>query len=302
MGLYDRDYYREEEPRGIRLAANWSAVTTLIAVNVAIAVCGMFMPIDRHTKQNWLTEHLGLQPDLFHNPWNFWQLLTYGFLHDPLNILHLASNMLGLFVFGRDVETVYGRREFYRLYISLVIMSGLFYEVVQIVSPSNHPVIGASGAVMGVAVLFACHFPRRKLYVIPFPFPIPAAVLVSLYAIYEFWATQDQGSLVAHWVHVGGIAFGFLYYKTGWSLFRLWPSRWNVGAIRLPRRGPKLRVHQEIEDDEPPPDDYLTTGRLQKRVDQLLEKISTSGEGSLTDEERQFLAEASRRYQQQRRR
>ena len=48
MGLYDRDYYREEEPSGIRLAANWSAVTTLIVANVAIAAVGMFLPIDRH--------------------------------------------------------------------------------------------------------------------------------------------------------------------------------------------------------------------------------------------------------------
>ena len=302
MGLYDRDYYRDEEPSGIRLAANWSAVTTLIVVNVAIALCGMFLPIDRLTKQNWLTEHFGLAPDLFHHPLYFWQLFTYGFLHDPLDIWHLAFNMLGLFVFGRDVEGVYGRREFFRLYISLIILAGLFYEVVQIASADRHPVIGASGAVMGVAVIFACHFPRRKMLVFPIPFPIPAAVLVGVYIVYEFLATQNQASLVAHWVHLGGAAFGFLYYKTGWNLFRLWPSRWSVGTIGLPRRGPKLRVHQEMVDEPPPEDDYLTTGRLQKRVDQLLEKISTSGEGSLTDEERQFLAEASRRYQQHRRR
>jgi membrane associated rhomboid family serine protease len=302
MGLYDRDYYREEERSGIQLAANWSAVTTLIAVNVAIAAVGLFLHIDPRTKQNWLTENFALAPDLFHHPWNFWQLLTYGFLHDPLDIWHLVFNMLGLFVFGRDVEGVYGKREFFRLYLSLIVMAGLFDQVVQLASQSGHPVIGASGGVMGVAVIFACHFPRRKMLVFPIPFPIPAAILVGVYVVFEFIATQSRESLVAHWVHLGGAAFGFLYYKTGWSLFRLWPRGWTVGPIRLPGRGPKLRVHQEIDEEPPPPDDYLTTGRLQKRVDQLLEKISTSGEGSLTEEERQFLAEASRRYQQQRRR
>jgi hypothetical protein len=66
---------------------------------------------------------------------------------------------------------------------------------------------------------------------------------------------------------------------------------------------PKFRVHREAEEDdiEPEPDTYLTTGRLQKRVDELLEKISRSGEASLSEEERQFLADASRRYQQRRR-
>jgi hypothetical protein len=72
--------------------------------------------------------------------------------------------------------------------------------------------------------------------------------------------------------------------------------------LKIPGRGPKLRVHREPADDDAPADDYLTTGRLQQRVDELLEKISTSGEGSLTNEERKFLADASRRYQQKKRR
>jgi membrane associated rhomboid family serine protease len=296
MGLYDRDYYRDEEPRGIRLAANWSAVNTLIALNVVVFLAEIF------TEQrgfSWVKQNLVLQPDLFHHPWRFWQLLTYGFDHDGIG--HLFFNMLGLWVFGTEVEVVYGKREFFKLYLSLIILSGLFDQVIHIASPGA-AVLGASGGVMGVAVIFACHFPRRKMLVFPIPIPIPAAVLVGVYVVAEFLSTQTQESTVAHWVHLGGAAFGFLYYKTGWSLFRLWPSRWSVGPIRLPRRVPKLRVHQEIDEEPPPPDDYLTTGRLQKRVDQLLEKISTSGEGSLTDEERQFLAEASRRYQQQRRR
>lgn len=302
MGLYDRDYYRDE-PSGIRLAADWSAVGTLIVINVAVAVVGLFLPIDLLTKKNWLTENLALAPDLFHHPWNFWQLLTYGFLHDSADIWHLAFNMLGLWVFGRDVEGVYGKREFYKLYISLIILSGLFDQVVQLAANNSHPVIGASGGVMGLAVIFACHFPRRKMLVFPIPIPIPAAVLVGVYVVLEFLATQSRQSNIAHWVHLGGAAFGFLYYRTGWSLFRLWPRGWSVGTIRLPGRGPKLKVHRDVDDEgDVPADDYLTTGRLQQRVDQLLEKISRSGEGSLTEEERQFLADASRRYQQQRRR
>jgi membrane associated rhomboid family serine protease len=301
MGVYDRDYYREDR-QGLHLTISaWSAVTTLIVINVAVAVVGFFLQTNPVTHRNWLTEYLALQPDLFHNPWNFWQLLTYGFVHDQGDIWHLAFNMLGLWIFGREVEVIYGRREFFKLYISLIVLSGLFDQIIQFASQSLHPVIGASGGVVGLAVIFACHFPRRMMLIFPIPIPIPAALMVGIFVVMEFLATRSRGDAVAHWVHLGGAAFGFLYYKTGWNLFRLWPGNLK---LRLPMRGPKFRIHREPEENEEqsPPDDYLTTGRVQQRVDQILEKISRTGESSLTEEERRFLADASRRYQQQRRR
>ena len=303
MGLYDRDYYREDKP-GIRLGGDWSAVTTLIVANVAVAVVGLFFfPANPITKSNWLTENLGLGSDLFQHPWNAWQLITYGFVHDPTSIWHLAFNMLALWVFGRDVETVYGKVEFFKLYFSLLILAGLFDLVLKIGSPDARRVVGASGGIMGVAVIFACHFPRRQMLVFPIPVPIPAYLLVIGFVVLDFLAVSNTKDLTAHMVHLGGAAFGFLYYKTGWNLFRLWPRGWSLGRIRLPTSRSKFRVHRESEEDdiEPQPDTYLTTGRLQKRVDELLEKISRSGEASLSEEERQFLAEASRRYQQRRR-
>ena len=298
MGLYDRDYYREDKP-GIRLGGDWSAVTTLIVINAVVFLAEIFTsdPVAGSSVQRFLE----LKPDLLHNPWNAWQLLTYGFAH--ADIWHIAFNMFGLWVFGRDVETVYGRTEFFKVYISLIVLSGLFNSILQNASGNFGPVLGASGGVMGMAVLFACHFPRRTMYIIPIPVPIPAAVLVAMYIALDLFGTMNKQSGVAHWAHLGGAAFGFLYYKTGWSLFRLWPRSWSLGRIRLPTGRPKFRVHREAEEDdiEPEPDTYLTTGRMQKRVDELLEKISRSGEASLSEEERQFLAEASRRYQQRRR-
>jgi hypothetical protein len=147
-------------------------------------------------------------------------------------------------------------------------------------------------------VIFAFHYPRRTINMWGI-FPIPALVLVAIYVVLEILSTNNRQSGVAHWTHLGGAAFGFLYFKTGWNLFRLWPSKLKV---KLPRRGPKLRVHrEEQEESEEPANDYMTTGRIQQRVDDLLAKISASGESSLTDEERKFLADASRRYQQRRR-
>jgi membrane associated rhomboid family serine protease len=304
MGLYDRDYYRDEQP-GIRLSTNWSAVATLIGINVLVFIAELFTTGPR---ASWIEHHLALQPDLLEHPWNFWQLLTYGFVHDSSSPWHIVFNMIGLWFFGSEVETVYGKLEFYKVYISTIILAGLANLIISSTSQIQGPLIGASGGVMGVAVIFACHFPRRLIYIYGI-IPVPAMVCVIAFVALDFvgtLSTQDpmKGPSVAHWAHLAGAAFGFLYYRTGWNLFRLWPRGWSAKRIRMPMRGPKLRVHRESDDeiDEAPPDDYLTTGRLQKRVDELLEKISRSGEGSLTDEERQFLADASRRYQQQRRR
>ena len=211
--------------------------------------------------------------------------------------------MLALWVFGREVETVYGKWEFYKLYVSLIILAGLFDAIIKINSDAR-PVVGASGGIMGVAVIFACHFPRRMMLVFPIPIPIPAYALVIGFIALDFLGIRNKGDLTAHTVHLAGAAFGFLYYRTGWSLFRLWPRGWSIPSIRLPLGRQKFKIHREEEEEEndQSADDYLTTGRLQKRVDELLEKISRTGESSLTEEERQFLADASRRYQQHRRR
>jgi membrane associated rhomboid family serine protease len=300
MGLADRDYYRDES-QGFNLGGDWSAVGALMAINAVVFLVGMFTPIVAVTPDersvNWIQANLGLDAQLFKQPWNAWQLLTYGFVH--ADIWHIAFNMMGLWVFGREIEGIYGKREFYRLYLSLLICAGLVFALVQFSSGSLQGTIGASGGVMGVAVIFACHFPRRMMQIFPFPVQVPALALVAMYIIMDVIGTSNRLSPTAHWAHLGGAAFGFLYYRNGWNLFRLWPRKLQ---LRMPRRGPKLRVHrEEREEDEAPADDYMTTRRLQQRVDQLLEKISVSGESSLTEEEREFLAEASRRYQQRRR-
>jgi membrane associated rhomboid family serine protease len=294
MGVYDREYYREEQ-RGFNLGGDWSAWATLIVINVGVFVLDMFSP------DHWLSDHLKLQPDLIHEPWKFWQLLTYGFAHSPDSIWHLVFNMFGLWWFGSEVEVVYGKREFYKIYLSLIIMAGLSYLIVEASMGHAANMLGASGGVMGLAVIYACHFPMRIINVYGI-FPVPVVVLVTLYIVADLFGARSGTDNVAHWAHLGGALFGFIYYKTRWNLFNLWPSKIK---LRWPSKRPKFRIHRESDEDEvetdAPVDDYMTTGRIQARVDQLLAKISASGESSLTDEERQFLADASRRYQQRRR-
>jgi membrane associated rhomboid family serine protease len=287
MGIYDRDYYREDS--GPSILGNWSAVTILIVINVAVFLIDMF------SEGHWLENNLALKPDLFTHPWQAWQLLTYGFLHDSRNLEHIAFNMIALWIFGRDVEQVYGRKEFLRVYISLVITTGLAWVVLQrVFEPgSRAPAIGASGAIMGVMAIYICHYPNRQ-FLFWFVIPMPAWVLGVLYVGMDFYGVLQNTDHVAHTAHLAGVAFGAIYYKTGWSLASIVPRKLPASWTgRITRAGSKLRVHRdEPEQDENP---YRPPVDMKRRVDELLEKISREGESSLTEEERRELEEASRR-------
>ena len=279
MGLYDREYYREE-PRGIVLGGDMSINTTLILINVVVFIADMF-------SEGRLSGALALEWDLFQNPLNFWQLLTYGFAHDPSNMWHILSNMFFLWLFGRDMEALYGKRLYLQLYLSLVVLSGFVWLVLNLLSGTAAMLIGASGAVTGIMVLFVLHYPTRTLLFWGV-FPIPVWILATLQLLQDIVGAVTRSGQVAYTAHLTGAAFAYLFYKTGWQLGSLWPKRFSMGKLR---RKPRLRVHN-AEDDE---DD------LGRRVDRILEKINREGQDSLTRDERRTLEKASRRYQQKRR-
>ncbi len=295
MGIYDREYYRDE-PRRFDGIAQYSAVTVLIAVNVAIWVIGQFTPnLTRHS--HWLDYHMQLLPDLFTHPWQAWQLLTYGFAHDPNSVMHILFNMFGLWLFGRDVENIYGKKEFYRIYFSLLVLSGLGWVAFQMMMPPENraPTIGASGAIMGITAIYILHYPHRT-FLFMFAIPMPAWVLGIVFIAYDvlgatgFHLGQEN---VANTAHLVGAFFGVVYYKTHWTLFSLWPSRLFSGVFRKP----KYRVHRGDDDGDARSGGSPGEQRqLQQRVDDILAKISREGEASLTADERQTLEEASRRY------
>jgi len=324
MGIYDREYYRDE-PRRFGAVGQYSAVTILIAINVAIFVADMLTPpteirvggqlfrVDELPAQlrrevensrdvdvvaRWLDDHLALKADLLSHPWNAWQLLTHGFAHSPASILHILFNMFGLWLFGRDVESIYGKREFYRIYLSLVVLAGLAWVILNKLLGEHAPgVLGASGAVMGIMAIYIFHYPHR-IFLIYGIIPLPAWVMGIAYVAYDvlgatgrFQFTQEN---VANTAHLAGVAFGFLYYQTHWTLFSLWPGRLFSGAFRRP----KYRVHRGDEDGNARGSGSAGNEQrqLQQQVDDILAKISREGEASLTAAERRTLEEASRKY------
>ena len=135
-----------------------------------------------------------------------WQPLTYAFLH--ANGAHLALNMFGLYMFGRDVEHAVGARRTWLLYVSSI-LSAAFAQIVCTVSgllPAG-PVIGASGGVFGLLLAYAVLFPNRTIVPLIPPIPMPAWVFATLYAVVELTlGVSGTERDVAHFAHLGGMA------------------------------------------------------------------------------------------------
>jgi membrane associated rhomboid family serine protease len=282
VGLYDRDYIREDDQPGSFFGGQHSMVVNLILLNVAILLVDVFA-------EGRFSRFLAVKGDLLHKPWNAWQLLTAGFAHSPHDVWHILANMFGLWMFGTDVEIIYGRKEFLRVYLTMIVFSSLAWVISVSAlhgADERDTMIGASGAVMGITTLFALHYPLRPLYIWGI-FPVPAWILCCLFIAADFLAATRRDDSVAHEAHLAGAGFAFVYYYLGWNFGRLLPSGWS---LRGWKRRPKLRVHEPAAREE----------NLTDEVDRILEKISREGEASLSAKERQTLEEASRRYQQRR--
>jgi membrane associated rhomboid family serine protease len=286
MGLYDRDYLQEDyEPRPMGTATRMM-VTNLVILNAAIFLLNVFVGGDHRVVQ-WLA----ITPTDLWKPWLWWKLLTYGFVHNPLDIGHVFWNMFGLFIFGRDVELRYGRWEFLRFYLGAIVLGSLVWCIrMNLMDVTQAQVIGASGGVTAVILLFVYNFPRRTILLF-FVLPVPAWVLGVIIIAGDAFGFIGSDKNIAFDVHLVGILFASGYYWLGWNLGHWTPSRFR-GGFSWPsvRRGPKLRVHD--------PEDKVQ--RQDEEADRILEKVSRQGIDSLTSRERRILEDYSRRMRQRR--
>ncbi|MBK7042541.1 MAG: rhomboid family intramembrane serine protease [Rhodanobacteraceae bacterium] len=140
-----------------------------------------------------------------------WQVLSYAFLHGRFT--HLLFNMLGLYMFGGDVERIIGPSRFALLFFSSVVCAALAQLAVNHITASPWPTVGASGGLFGVMLVFALLFPKAKVVPLIPPIPMPAWLFVTLYAAVELWmgvTGTQQG--VAHFAHLGGLVGGALVW------------------------------------------------------------------------------------------
>lgn len=225
-----------------------------------------------------------------------WRLLTCAFLHDRLSVWHIAVNMALLYWFGRRLENRLGSREFLLFYVLSAIFASVVFVGLQLWIGENVPAIGASGAVMAVLCVYAILHPYETINLFMF-LPIQMRYLLLLYVVFDLHPVllKLAGTPIytgtAHAAHLGGLLFGFLYWKSGWRLE--WLTQWISAGANV-RRPSLNRIAKSGKSRGARPVDR----KLDANVDEILQKISDHGEASLSDKERAVLNEASRQYRQ----
>ena len=139
-----------------------------------------------------------------------WQIVSYGFLHGSLT--HIAFNMFALYMFGPDIERLFGARFFLQYYLACIVAAAVTHLLVTgWMGAAPGPTVGASGGMFGLLLAFGWYFPHRRLILIFPPIPMPARVFVAAYGLIEL-ALGVTGTArgVAHFAHLGGMLGGWL--------------------------------------------------------------------------------------------
>lgn len=221
------------------------AVKSLIIINI----CVFFLQIviDR-LNVNYLEIYFGLIPAGVTQEFMIWQFVTYMFLHG--GVFHILVNMLMLYMFGNELERLWGTRRFLRYYFITGIGAGLCSWIVGIHTVAI--IIGASGAIYGLLLAYGVTYPNRIVY-LSFLFPVKVKWMVLIMGGIAFLSSISQpNSGVAHVAHLGGMVVGFIYLKG-----RNWRSLYR--QFEAQRRHEKLKrqfevyygdVRRKIEEDK----------------------------------------------------
>ena len=141
-----------------------------------------------------------------------WQLVTYAFLHG--DVLHLFFNMLGLWMFGAELERIWGTSRYIQFYFASVLTAALTQLVVTGLMGSVFPTVGASGGLFGLLLAFGMMFPNRIIMPLFPPIPMKARTFVMVFGGLELlFGVTGSVSGVAHFAHLGGMLGGFLMIR-----------------------------------------------------------------------------------------
>jgi membrane associated rhomboid family serine protease len=201
------------------------------AVKIIIIACAITFLVQIMMGESF-TRTFGLTPWKVVNNGTVWQLVTYIFLHSTTSILHILFNMLGLWMFGSELEQVWGTRQFTRFFFVCGIGAGITILIVGLLLGSEAslvPTIGASGAIYGILLAFGMLFPDRIIYWVIFP--IPAKYFVMILGGIAFFSTiWASNSGVSHIGHLGGMLCGYIYMKARGMTRRRHRRRISVGV------------------------------------------------------------------------
>lgn len=301
MGIYDRDYYHRGEgggPAWFGGVAPWCK--TIILINAVVFLAERAF----HVSPDFMLDWLAASPEGIFEHGRVWQLLTATFLHD--GIWHILGNMWFLWIVGREMESLYGSRDFLAFYISAAIVSTLCWAVARTLGPGGGYMVGASGAVTAVLALYTLYYPKREIYLLFIPMPMWVVL-----ALFLAWPIMGGGGgRIAYESHLAGAAFAYLFkrYDLRWSrvapgrlarprLKIVFPSSHDQSRTRA--AGGYGRTSGEVG-GKGPRVSVVAEEQLDAQLDEILAKIAREGRESLTEDEKRVLEEASQRARDRR--
>lgn len=273
MGLHDRDYTQADSRRqyfgSSQMRFNLPRITPvvkwLLIINTAVFLLGALVP----QVGSFLLRWFSVDPRSWLTAIQPWRLVSYQFLHGDL--LHIALNMIGLFFFGPTLEKHWGSRRFMLFYLGCGVVAGLSFLLLMAIGVVGAaPLLGASGAILGVLAACAILFPQFIvfLFIIPVPIRVLAVVMTLVYVMNIIVGGPNAGGDAAH---LGGMAAGAAYILLLPKLERF-----------------KLRMHAQSWEKR------MEEGRkLRFEVDRILAKVHRFGLHSLTTREKRILKKAT---------
>ena len=245
-----------------------NAIKVLISINFVIFI------LQTLSKSETLFFPLfGLVPKLVWSEKMIWQPVTYLFFHG--GIWHVLINMFVLWMFGSELERLWGKNRFLKFYFITGVGSGLVTMLVNVQSIT--PVVGASGAVYGVLLAYGLTYPNRTVYLYGI-IPIKSLWFVLGIGFIAFMSSFNNMSQVSHVTHLSGMLIGYFMLKKPIKLKGLWfQLRKKTLEYQIQREEKELSKNFIVEQD----------------INQILDKINQEGFDSLTDEEQDRLYKGS---------
>ena len=189
-------------------------VKALILANVGVFVVSALIP----PAASLFIDYFGVTPQKVLTRFMLWQPFTYLFLHDSRGVGHILFNMLILWMFGVQLERLWGSKFFLRYYIVAGCGAAVVTLVVSLLPFSfsaatyTTVTIGASGAIYGLLMAFAMYYPDTPILMF-FLFPVPAKYFVMILGAIAFISTPRYGDGIGHITHLGGLLAGYVYLR-----------------------------------------------------------------------------------------
>ena len=274
MGIYDRDYGRDNYDGGkqvrFTLPAITPAVKMILIINIAVFLPCFLIP----KVQDVIFGLFSVFPANTFMSWQIWRLVTYQFLHS--GVLHILFNMLILYFFGPMLEKMWGTKKFVKFYLICGASGGVLYTLlVRFGYMGSGYLVGASGAIYGMLAAGAVLFPNMRVYFMGF-FPIPMKALAIILAVMSLLGVMRGDNAGGQAAHLAGLIAGAVYI--------LWPRWQQAKSNRKPER---VKWESKINQQR----------TFQADIDRILDKVHREGISSLSRKEKKMLREATKREQ-----